>query len=102
VRLQEALPFIGFAVGGQAGMRLATKPGMAVSGDTLLRHIHQGQVSDRPTARVLGVDDWAYKRRQRYGTILVDLEQRAVVDLLPDRSAESLAAWIQRIPVSRW
>ena len=98
VRLQEALQLIGFAVGGQAGARLATKLGLAVSGDTLLRHMHQWRVPDRPTPRVLGVDDWAYKRGQRYGTMLVDLEQRAVVDLLPDRSAESLAAWIQSHP----
>jgi transposase len=97
-RLQEALQLIAFATGGAAGARLATKLGMVVSGATLLRYIRQGRVSDRPTPRVLGVDDWAYKRGQRYGTILVDLEQRAVVDLLPDRSAESLAAWIQSHP----
>src|SRR4051812_15574895 len=97
-RLQEALQLIAFAMGGAAGARLATKLGMVVSGATLLRYIRQERVSDRPTPRVLGVDDWAYKRGQRYGTILVDLEQRAVVDLLPDRSAESLAAWIQSHP----
>jgi transposase len=98
VRFREALQLIGFAVGGQAGARLATRLGLAVSGDTLLRYIRQWRGSDRPTPRVLGVDDWAYRRGQRYGTILVDLEQRAVVDLLPDRSAESLAAWIKSHP----
>jgi transposase len=98
VRFREALQLIGFAVGGQAGARLATRLGLAVSGDTLLRYIRQWRGSDRPTPRVLGVDDWAYRRGQRYGTILVDLEQRAVVDLLPDRSAESLAACIQSHP----
>jgi transposase len=44
---------------------------------------------------VLGVDDWAWRKGQRYGTILVDLERRSVVDLLPDRSAESFTAWLQ-------
>jgi transposase len=98
LRLQEALQLIGFAMGGEAGARLTIRLGMAVSGDTLLRRIRQWAAADPPTPRVLGVDDWSYKRGHRYGTILVDLERRTVVDLLPDRSAESLTAWLRAHP----
>jgi len=49
-------------------------------------------------ARAVGVDDWASHKEQRYGTILVDLETHTAIDLLPDRSADSLAAWFQLHP----
>jgi transposase len=48
--------------------------------------------------RVIGVDDWAWRKRQRYGTILMDLEENAVIDLLPDRSVESFTGWLERHP----
>jgi hypothetical protein len=55
-------------------------------------------VSRPPALQTVGVDEWAWRRRHRYGTILVDLATHRVVDLLPDRSAASVAAWLAQHP----
>jgi transposase len=98
LRLNEALRLIGLAVGGEAGARLATALGMHVSPDTLIQRVRQIQLSTPPTPIVIGVDDWAKHKGQSYGTILVDLERRSTIDLLPDREASSLATWLRQNP----
>ncbi len=97
-RLADAQRAIGFSAGGEEGARLAAKLGMTTSPDTLLRLIVAAPEADAPCPRVLGVDDWAFRKRHTYGTILVDLEQNRVVDLLPDREPKRLAGWLKDHP----
>ena len=95
VRLTEVVRLLAFALGGEPGARIVGRLGMATSPATLLRLIRRTAVIESPTPRALGVDDWAQRKRHTYGTILVDLEQHQVVDLLPDRTADTLASWLQ-------
>jgi len=97
-RLAQAQTQVGVALGGEAGSRLAHQLGMPTSGDTLLRLIRATPVATAAAPTIIGVDDWALRKRTRYGTIIVDLERRRPIDLLPDRNAEALAAWLQARP----
>ncbi len=90
----EALAEFGLAVGGAAGARLARGQGLIGSRRTILRAVQATPMPTFPTPRILGVDDWAKKRGQTYGTILVDLERHRVIDLLEDRTAASLTRWL--------
>jgi transposase len=94
-RLSDVFTLIGFALGGEAGKRLAAGMGLATSPDTLLRLIRAQPEEQVPTPRVLGVDDFSFCKRKTYGTILLDLERRIPIDLLPDREAATLAKWLK-------
>jgi len=85
-RQREALEWIAFALGGEAGARLARELGLLVSPDTLLNRIRGAFRADAENIRVLGVDDFGFKRGNASGTIMVDLERHKVVDPLQGHS----------------
>lgn len=98
LRLIETLRELGFALGGEQGAYIAAILQMACSADTFLRLLRRSTLTAHPTPTHLGVDDWAFRRNVSYGTILVDLQDHQVVDLLPDRSAASLESWLKSHP----
>ena len=98
-RAAGILCLLGHSVGGRPGARLAVRLGFAGSRATILRHLLRHQsLPDDSSPRVVGLDEWASRKGLHYGTIAVDLERRTVVDVLPDRSAVSTAAWLAERP----
>jgi transposase len=97
-RLASAHLAIGLALGGEAGSRLANRLDMPTSPDTLLRQVKHSPDEVDPPPRHIGVDDWAMRKGQRYGTILIDLERGRVIDLLPGRDGTALKVWLKEHP----
>lgn len=89
---------VAFEVSGEAGARLLAILAMPISPDTVLRLVRSTAEPEPVTPRILGVDDWAMKKGQTYGTILVDHETQRPIDVLPERSAESLEEWLAAHP----
>jgi transposase len=98
IRLQQTLRMLGFALGGQAGARVSKQLHLNASRDTILRLVRHSDLPAPEPPRVVGVDEWAWKRGLRYGTLLCDLERRMPLDVLPDRSVETVAAWFKGHP----
>jgi len=97
-RLDDLLTRIGVLLGGEAGARLAQDLHAPVSPDTILRLIYCMEITPVANLRVVGIDDWAWRKGVRYGTIVCDLETRRPVDLLPEARTEVLAQWLARYP----
>jgi transposase len=91
---------LGHSAGGRPSERLMRRLGMPVSDTTILAVLkkHAGARSESSAVaavRVAGVDDWAWRKGHNYGTIIVDLERREVVEVLADRSAATTASWFK-------
>lgn len=98
-RASEIVRLIGYVAGGLPGQRLLARLAIATSDDTVLRRVRQApEVRGTIPVRNLGVDDWAWLKGREFGTILVNLDLRRVVDLLPDRAAESFSSWLLQHP----
>jgi transposase len=97
-RLTAIQTSTGLALGGAAGARHLARQGLPGSRNTLLRRVRGFPASEAPPPRAVGLDDWAKRKGHTYGTIVVDLERRCPVDLLEDRNAETVAAWLQAHP----
>jgi transposase len=92
------LQAIGFAAGGRPGARLAAALGLSATPAVIVAKVRAASESTHATPRVLGVDDWAVRRSQTSGTILLDLERHAVIDVLADREASTFATWLRAHP----
>lgn len=97
-RLRGGVQEIGFATCGKGGERLSSKLGIKLSDVTLLRSLYLLPLPPIGKVTVLGIDDWSYRRGKRYGSILVDLQTHKIIDLLPERSVESVIAWLEAHP----
>jgi transposase len=97
-RLRQWIEAIGRSTSGEVGARLAEHLGMCVSPTTILRRLMALFTPPVGTVSVLGIDDWSFRRGRKFGTILVDLTTHAIIDLLPDRNAETAAAWMRLHP----
>ncbi len=97
-RMQGLIRHLALALGGRPAQALGQRLLLSVSKDTFLRSLCPAEGGSEATARIIGIDDWAWRKGQRYGTLICDLERRRVVDLLPDREPATVEAWLRAHP----
>ena len=100
-RHAQLLGHMAHAAGGSPAERLLRRLGIRVSDDTILRQLLRAAQVAPPRARIIGIDDWSWRKSQTYGTIIIDLERRAVIDVLDvleDRDVVTCTDWLRRHP----
>ncbi len=94
----QLLCSVAATAGGQPGARLAVRMQLPASRTTLLRYLMRHASHPEEIPRVVGVDDFAWTKRRRYGTILVDLETHRLLAILADCEEETVATWFRQHP----
>ncbi|WPV66544.1 ISL3 family transposase [Chitinophaga sp. LS1] len=97
-RLSKKLLNIALLVGGNMGARLSNTLNIATSSSTFIRLIHKQKMPQNLETNAVGIDDWAYKKGQNYGTAIIDLNSRKIIDLLPDRESKTVEDWFKQRP----
>ena len=97
-RLEDLVHCLSIALGGRPAARLAHRLSIEISNDTLLRIVRRRGVESAPAPSAIGIDDWAWRRNHRYGTLVCDLERRKTIALLPDRESATAEEWMKRQP----
>lgn len=97
-RLDEIVFCLAIALGGRPAAALAGRFDIKISNDTLLRTVRRRRSPETPAPSVIGIDDWAWRRNFRYGTLVCDLERRKTITLLPDREPATVEAWLRQWP----
>jgi transposase len=97
-RLSQIVQIIGLATGGRLGVRVTDRLGIQTSWMTVLRRIMALPTEPVGEVSQVGIDDFSFRRGRKFGTILVDLQNHQVIDLLPDRTASTTAAWMRAHP----
>ena len=97
-RVGEIVSHLGHATGGRPAERLLHRLGLGVSDDTVLRQLKKRAQDTAEPPTVIGIDDWSWRKSQTYGTIIVDLERRVVIDVLEDRDVVTCTDWLKRHP----